>query len=385
MKKSRVMLLIAAMAIALIGCGSKDEASVSNAVVEEITIAPVTADISEQPSEEQPAEEEYEKVPEGMYASELTGEYIDEALKNQRPIAVMVDNELTALPHYGVNNADIVYELMNSTANGRITRLMVYVKDWKNIEQLGSVRSIRPSNYLIAYEYNAITIHDGGPFYINDFVARKNTCDLSGGFARFSNGKSSEFTEYVTSESYHNPTTGKSFPGLIDRVDQATFGENYDDYYVGPHFTFERKDIDLSAQSDSKKAENVDLSNGFPHNKSKLLYNADTKLYEYNEYGDPHIDPLDNNNVLAFKNVILMSVDFSQLDEHGYLAYHNIGSGDGYYIVNGNAIPITWEKTQDMALTTYTNKSTGELINLQVGKTYIAFIPSDSWSKIVVE
>ena len=68
-----------------------------------------------------------------MYRSELTNEWIDISLKNQRPVAIMVDNEKAALPHYGLTEADIVYEMMNSTANGRITRLMAIVKDWGKI------------------------------------------------------------------------------------------------------------------------------------------------------------------------------------------------------------------------------------------------------------
>ena len=82
---------------------------------------------------------------EGMYRSEITNEWIDESLKDQRPVAVMVDNEKTALPHYGLTEADVVYEIMNSTANGRITRLMAIVKDWGKITQFGSIRSTRPT------------------------------------------------------------------------------------------------------------------------------------------------------------------------------------------------------------------------------------------------
>ena len=61
-------------------------------------------------------------VPDGQYLSELTGLPISEELRDHRPIAVMVDNESKALPHYGTADADIVYEMMNSTANDRFTR-----------------------------------------------------------------------------------------------------------------------------------------------------------------------------------------------------------------------------------------------------------------------
>ena len=51
------------------------------------------------------------KAAEEKYISELTGLPIDKSLQNQRPIAVMVDNEKIALKHYGIAEADIVYEM----------------------------------------------------------------------------------------------------------------------------------------------------------------------------------------------------------------------------------------------------------------------------------
>ena len=42
------------------------------------------------------------EVPADCYLSELTGLPVKKELKDQRPIAVMVDNEKTALPHYEI-------------------------------------------------------------------------------------------------------------------------------------------------------------------------------------------------------------------------------------------------------------------------------------------
>jgi hypothetical protein len=296
----------------------------------------------------------------------------------------MVDNEKTALPHYGLNDADVVYELMNSTMNGRITRFMVVMKDWKNIEQLGSVRSTRPTNVMLAAEYNAILIHDGGPFYINDYLAKKYNNNLSGGFARFSNGKYSEFTEYVTSDTYKNPTTGKTYDGLVDRVSKAGYSETYNDYYPGQHFEFYEGELDLGTLADSFDAKDVELP--FTHNSSELHYNDTTKTYDYSEYGSEHVDPLDDNKVLSFKNVILQKCSFSQLDDHGYLIYNVLTEdADGYYLTDGKAIPITWSKLQENAVTVFCNAKTGEQIQLNTGKTYIALVPADSWDKVVIK
>ena len=66
------------------------------------------------------------------YVSELTGLPTSIALQTQRPVAVMIDNDTKALPHYGLSEADVVYEMMNSTANKRVTRLMAIYKDWQN-------------------------------------------------------------------------------------------------------------------------------------------------------------------------------------------------------------------------------------------------------------
>lgn len=117
------MLTALAMAASMAACGDKktDETAADSTEVA----------MTEAGTESTEAETESEEVlPEGMYRSELTNELIDESLKNQRPIAVMVDNESIALPHYGLSQADVVYEMMNSTLNGRITRFMVLVKDW---------------------------------------------------------------------------------------------------------------------------------------------------------------------------------------------------------------------------------------------------------------
>lgn len=387
--KKKIVACLVLSTVLLFGCGNADTPDVQEAPepVVEATVAP-TPEVVEIPEEVEEVEEEIIEEPEenhdGMYRSELTNEWIDESIKDQRPIAAMVDNEIYALPHFGLNkNADIVYEIMNSTANGRITRFMVLCKDWKNLEQFGSIRSVRPTNFMLAAEYNAVIIHDGGPFYINEYIAKPYVNNLSGGFARFSNGKATEFTEYVTSEDYHNPTTGKSFDGLIDRMAAARYSETYNSYYPGEHFKFSDDDYKLSDSFETKPATMLDIP--FPHNGSELHYNEESGLYEYYEYGDPHIDPLDDNKVLDFKNVIIYPCSFTQLDPNGYLVYHVVGSGnEGYYITNGEAVPITWSKSGETELTVYKNKDTGEEITLNTGRTYIGIVPSDAWSQFVM-
>ena len=375
-KKSLALFLVMAMAAAsMTGCGDKKAAEEPATEVNFADIAGNTpAETTEAATEETATEEATveEETREGMYRSELTNEWIDESLKNQRPVAIMVDNEKTALPHYGMTEADVVYELMNSTANGRITRFMAVVKDWGKIEQFGSIRSTRPTNIMLAAEWNAVLCHDGGPFYINDWLAKNYSANFSGGFARVNNGKSREFTEYICT-------------GDLDKKFSASkYTTEYNEFYPGQHYQFSNTEVDLSAGGDAIDCTEIELP--FPHNSSKLKYNESTGTYDYYEYGQAHTDPQHGNAQLTFKNLLIQDTTFHQLDDNGYLIYNAIDSGrDAYYITNGKAIEVTWIKAGENDPTIYLDKKTGEQIELNTGKTYVALVPSDSWKDVVIK
>ena len=222
-KRTLTLLTILALSLSLTACGKDEPASDTSAADTTNTDQNVVADVDVAPATEEPATEESH---EGMYRSELTNEWIDESLKDQRPIAVMVDNESIALPHYGLTQADIVYEMMNSTANGKITRLMALVKDWDSLTQFGSIRSARPTNLVLAAEWNAVLVHDGGPVYCNPYFEESYTNNLSGGFSRVNNGKAREYTEYVCE-------------GDLDKQFAShKYSTTYNEYYEGPHLQF---------------------------------------------------------------------------------------------------------------------------------------------------
>ena len=309
---------------------------------------------------------------ENMYRSELTNEWIDAKLEKQRPVAIMVDNEKTALPHYGLTEADVVYEMMNSTAYGRITRLMARVIDWEKITRFGNIRSTRSTNVMLAAEWNAVLCHDGGPFYIDPYISRDYSANLSGGFSRINNGKAREFTEYISAGE------------LTKRFQQAGYSKEYNAFYPGKHFNFSDTEIDLSLKPNAIPCTEIALP--FPHNQSKLVYNAVTKTYDYYEYGKAHVDPQHNNAQLTFKNLLIQDTTFAQLDRNGYMIYNVIDVGrSGYYITNGKAIEVVWAKVGENAPTIYFDKLTGEQLQINTGKTYIALVPSDTWANVAIK
>lgn len=361
-KKIFALLLSAILTCSIFGACAETEETING----DNQPDSIETEVSEEP-------EIVEENHDNMYRSELTNEWIDDSLENQRPVAIMVDNEKTALDHYGLTQADIIYEMMNSTANGEITRFMCIVKDWENITRFGSIRSVRPTNFMLAPEYDAVLIHDGGPFYIDPFLTNPWVNHLSGGFARIDNGKSREFTEYVT--------TGE----IASRLKSAGYSSEYTDYYKGPHWTFadETSPMDLSTKDDSKSCTFIDLP--FPHNGSELEYDAQSNTYLYYEYNKAHVDLENDKQQLAFTNVILQCAVVNKFDANGYMQFNLINeSGKGYYITGGNAIPITWEKGMDTEITKYCDADGNEIV-LNTGKTYIALVSTERWSELVLK
>ena len=307
-----------------------------------------------------------------MYYSELTGEPISKDIEDQRPVAIMVDNDQRALPHFGISDCDVMYELMNSTANNRITRLMCLFKDWGSIEKVGSIRSIRPTNILLGQEWDAVLCHDGGPFYIDPYMGRY-PYHFSGTFSRVKNGKPTEFTEFCLS-------------GDLDKnFSNSSYSRNYDDRkQSGDHFQFapyQGEEVTLDDAENSVDAANISLP--FYNTSSQLKYNPDTNTYDYYEFGSVCKDG-GNDKTVTFKNVLIQDCTFTQYDEHGYLIYNCIAEVQpGYYCTNGKAIPITWSKTSEGGITKYYDGN-GKEITLNPGKTYITLIPSDTWDSVTL-
>ena len=310
----------------------------------------------------------------GVYPSELTNEYISAGLMQQRPVAVMVDNESIALPHYGTAKADVVYEIMNSTANQRVSRLMLLIKDWGTIKQLGSIRSTRTTNIPLAAEWDAVLVHDGGPFYVDEYFSKPYAAQhFSGGFTRVDNGKAYEFTEYVTAADLEARFTSTNFPRVYNefRNEDTT------------HFNFvgQGEQIVLSSKYPGAAMAASEISVPFYHNGSTLRYNPGTGTYDYYEYGELHQDAEDGA-VMTFTNLLIQCCSFTQLDENGYMDYNTVDTGKaGYYLTGGEAIPVTWTKESETDITRFYDASGAEL-TINTGKTYIALVPEDTWSEV---
>ena len=70
------------------------------------------------------------------------------------------------------------------------------------------------------------------------------------------------------------------------------------------------------------------------------------------------------------------------MDSYGRQELKNIGSGEGYFISNGYAVPIKWEKKSPAGKTVYKFLD-GQELTVNDGITYIQIQPSNQ--KTIIE
>lgn len=281
-----------------------------------------------------------------------------------RPYAVMINNNHAAWPQCGLQDAYLVYEII---AEGGISRMMALYKDVYPTK-VGSVRSAR--HYFIDYaeENDAIYIHWGGS---PQAYSRINTGinDLDG----ISSDGSAFFRDTTLNRDYEH--TG--FVNLEKAKEYAEEKGYTRDTEKDLLLNYSAEEIDLSTSTDAKLAKDITLKYSDYHTTS-YEYDEENKVYKRSMSGKANVD-LETGEQYTVKNIIVYTVKNYTLsgDNKGRQELDNIGNGTGYYISDGYAVPITWEKTSHSGQTTYKYEN-GEEITVNDGNTFIQICPIDS-------
>ena len=299
----------------------------------------------------------------------LTNEKIDPEIAKQRPIAVMYPINYEAQPQYGLSNVDVFYEMIEE---GNMSRQMGIIQDWKNIGQIGNIRSTRSYFVKEAMRYDPIMIHFGGPIdWLKPVTDRPDLDNLNGvggilggdygAFYRVNNGKAMEHTAYTSSDYIINACANAGYTLSIRP-----------EYYDSRQFYFNDPDDrnTLKQYEDSIPAKNIDMSGAFPVTQSSLVYNEeDHKYYKY-LYGEPQCDAVTGEQ-MAFDNVIIQEAKFKYVGNHGYVDLDTISRGrNAYVLTEGRCVPAHWWRKDIHKHTTYYYKDKSR-IHLNTGKTMI--------------
>lgn len=210
---------------------------------------------------------------EGMVRSRLTNEWITEDVANTRPIAVTIPNESSAIPHYSIAEASILYE---ANVEGRMTRMMAIYEDWTNLEKIGNIRSLRTYFGYWSFEWDAFLVHYGGPFYINDLIAQETTQNING----ITGEDYPAFYRSTDRKDPHNVyTTGED---LLDIISQKGYELTYRGLTADNHYNFTTKaEPNTLTQygTNAKTATYIDMSGCYPLTRCYFEYNEEDGLY----------------------------------------------------------------------------------------------------------
>ena len=371
MKRVITIILLFTLAVISVGCKKKanvePELTPTPTPTEEIQTTTPTEEVTQTPTPEA-------EIPEGKVVSKLTGEWVDEEIGNLRPYAIMFNNIIYANPQSGTSEAAILYEAL---VEGGITRLMgiyedLYDADGNLLERIGSTRSARHYYVSFADEYDAIYVHYGETKYATSKISKLGIDTLSG---LTGIGNTVFYRDKNLKEPHNAFASGE---GILEGTEKKGYRTEYEEDYEG-HFSFYKEDTDLDSTTEVKKL-TLKYSNFTPY----FEYNEDTKLYGRYQFGGKHID-YNTGEQLTFKNIIIQFVHEYNIDKNGYQTMDiENNSGSGYYITNGSAVPITWEKNESTRKMRYYNQA-GEELTINPGKTFISVFPNNRTGDVVFE
>lgn len=277
-----------------------------------------------------------------------------------RPYAVVVNNTPVAVKvQEGLNKAYLVYEF---PTEGNTSRLMALYKDVDELT-IGTIRSSRHNFIDYALESDCIFIHFGWSKWAKEDQQKGSIDYLNGLFDKpfwreNPENLAVEHTAYTSLEKVKETVKSKGYRTQANSTKDTIL------------LKYNTEDVDLSNKEGVKVANEIIIPYGSAQNTTTFIYDSQNKMYNRIEDGKNCIDHKTKEQVNT-KNIIVQKITHTEgYKGSKYWDLNTIGSGEGYFITNGFACPITWEKASRAAKTKYYYKDKTE-VEVSDGRTYI--------------
>lgn len=371
------ILVLAMLTFMLVACG-KTPVQTDTSDIEETPA--VTEEVVEQTVNEEPVGEEDNRI-----LSYLTGLETTEELRNQRPIAVMLNNIKEGCPQAGIAEASIVYE---APVEGRITRLMAIFEDYMSVEKIGSIRSCRDYFAFLSDEFDSIYCHFGQATpYVGYYLNSDDIDNISGAVSGIDKPATNTYYRSSDRKAPHNVYI--NLEGLQKDIEKFGYRTTLKEGYTRK-FLFLEDNKDYYSNRSSATVlypggkENNKL-NGFSKVGSKFEYNSADQKYYRSQYGAAQIDELTGEQ-LKYDNVVFQYCYGEVRDEHDYLAF-GVHGDNGYHVqvfTQGKMVEGIWKRADNTVPATYIDYD-GNEIPLTPGKTWVCIIWTDFGGDVVIE
>ncbi len=295
----------------------------------------------------------------------FSGMELSDKVLNNRPLAIMVQNNPKARPHSGLIYADIVFELV---AEGGVTRFITVFSSY-DADIIGPVRSGRIYFAEIARSLDPIYTFWGT--YPQAYEEIKNM-DMD-----VLDANSTAYVNY-TSAGWRDPSRNESLEhtAFID-----TYGIKEDAEKYG--YSLEGGQSPMAFKIDAPEAErgsinDIEVNFSSESYLAGFAYDKDTNKYLKSLAGQPHVD-YETNKQISLNNVVVLITDIEgPIDNAGHMVVRSTGThneSEAYYFMDGNVIEGTWAR--ESIFDPFEFKDTGgNQILFNRGSTWVCIIQS---------
>ncbi len=272
------------------------------------------------------------------------------------PFAVMIDNISEARPHFGLADADVVYE---APAEAGIPRLMpIFLRAGGEANSIGPVRSTRHYFVYLANEYRTPLAHIGASPQGFDALSVTGLGDVDeargdSGFYRDPN-RQAPHNAFVSTSSTREVLRQRGGPI------KATLGPlRFGVYLPG-----------------TEPATTIKIPYPGPEGYSvEYDYDAGQKIYKRIMDNQPHKDGATGVQYTA-TSIVVEFADVQPIpnDDAGRVDVALVGSGRGILIAEGSQVPLQWSRASVREATQF-NRADGAPFALPDGKVWIQIVP----------
>ena len=297
---------------------------------------------------------------------------------HRRPLAVKIDNAAAARPHYGLSQADMVWELL---VEGFITRLATYYHS-QDPTVIGAVRSVRFSDRYTTPMVRGALVFSGASQLMEGLVRGDIAAGSYVGVSpQLGQGSSFYRTNVDGKVAPHNLFT--SSQALRDATNSVGGGGSVD----VPHWDFLAQSVHSPTAGGflgSIPASTLTI----PYRADARVrydYDANAKVYlRYQSNGATFVREVDGANgawIMA-KNIVIITTDVwvtDVVDDAGgapSLDMRLTGTGRASIFRDGERQDGTWSRATLFDQFTFTNFY-GQKIYLDPGQTWVHVLPMD--------
>lgn len=268
---------------------------------------------------------------------------------SQRAVAVMINNHPQARPQSGLQEADIIFELL---AEGNVTRfLALYQSELPT--KVGPVRSAREYFASLAEGYDALYVYHGAAKFVNEGIENRGLPFLNG---------------------QHYDNDGKLFVRESFRVAPHNSYLLFDEVY--PRAEMKQYDVEFEHTPLPFLPEDEEIrGKDAPYIKIQYYPQSTIVEYEYDENEEVYLrksdgtltTDLETEAPIEIDNVFVIEAQHEVIDDKGRRAVDLQSGGFGYLLQEGKVQKVQWENVDGYLLA----KKNDEVLPFVPGKTWI--------------